>query len=103
LGSLGGSSSTAYKVNNLGQIVGQATNSAGRGRAFIWDRNKGMRDLNALVNEPDWVLNTAYDINEKGEIVGWGWYKGAYDFAFILRPMAKPPAIVPTYELLLLY
>jgi probable HAF family extracellular repeat protein len=104
LGSLGGSSSTAYKVNNLGQIVGQATNSAGRGRAFIWDGNKGMRDLNSLVNEPDWVLNTAYDINDKGEIVGWGWYKGGYDFAFILRPMAKPaPAIVPTYELLLLY
>jgi probable HAF family extracellular repeat protein len=95
LGSLGGTSSTAYKVNNSGQIVGQATNSAGRGRAFIWDPQNGMQDLNALVNEPDWVLNTAYDINDRGEIVGWGYFQGIYDFAFILRPLKTAADMAP--------
>jgi probable HAF family extracellular repeat protein len=90
LGSLGGNSSTAYGVNKSNQVVGQATNAAGRGRAFIWDPVNGMRDLNSLIDEPDWVLNTAYDINDKGEIVGWGWYKCVYDFAFILKPIEPP-------------
>jgi probable HAF family extracellular repeat protein len=101
LGSLGGKTSTAYGINSRGQVVGQATNCNGRGRAFIWDSVNGIRDLNNLVDAPDWILNTAYDINEQGEIVGWGYYNGIFDFAFLLRPSNRPGNNAPIMELLL--
>ena len=92
LGGLGGPNSVAYGINTQGWIVGQATNAAGRGRAFAWLESVGdMVDLTALVNDPDWIFNTAYGINDKGEIVGWGWYQGVHDQAFLLRPLSPVP------------
>jgi len=72
----------AHGVNRWGQIVG-----AGSDGAFVYDATNGVRALNSLVNEPDWDLKAAYDINDNGEIVGWGYYKCLSDFAFMLRPL----------------
>ena len=84
----------AYGMNSRGQIVGQAVNANGRGRAFIFDLNTNQtKNLNDLIDpNPDWILNTAYDINDKGQIVGWGYYLGVLPTAFLLEPISSPAA-----------
>lgn len=71
LGTLGGGSSYAYGINSQGVAVG-----ASNGRAF---RSAGgtIVDLNTLLS-PDsgWVLESARDINELGQIVGQGVHNG---------------------------
>jgi hypothetical protein len=90
----------AYACNNNGQVVGSW---GPYGRAFIWDEKKGIRDLNTLVDEPEWDLRAAYDINDKGEIVGWGWYKEMIPFAYVLRPITPVKVgVIPSIVNLLL-
>ena len=62
--------SEAYGINERRQVVGLSCDADGNCRAFIWE-NGVMQDLNDL-KEPDFsaTLETAKDINEKGEIAG---------------------------------
>ena len=68
LGTLGGSSSTAHGVNNLGQVIGYSTTTVRRQRrAFFWTEADGMIDLGTLGG-----TNTmAYGINDDGQVVGY--------------------------------
>jgi probable HAF family extracellular repeat protein len=76
LGTLGGTSSTPWAINSLGQIVGESSDAAGAVRAYIWE-NGLMVDLNSLLpSGSGWNLNTAYFINDAGDIVGVGTYQG---------------------------
>jgi hypothetical protein len=45
-------------------------------RAFIWDAIGGMRDLNVLYPNDDWVLERANGISETGWVVGEGTFGG---------------------------
>jgi probable HAF family extracellular repeat protein len=94
----------AYGINRKGQIVGQAVNANGRGRAFIFDLNTNQtKNLNDLIDpNPDWILNTAYDINDKGQIVGWGYYLGVLPTAFLLEPTSSPAAAASAINSMLL-
>ena len=88
--------SQAYGINDATVVVGVVSVTAnGEERAFIWDATNGMRDLNSLIpNQSDWaVLSAAYAINNKGQIVGYGYKKGS-DMAsvFLLTP---PPISAP--------
>jgi probable HAF family extracellular repeat protein len=49
-------------INNRGQVVGSATNAAGRQGAFVWSRRDGFRI----------ILDNAFatDINDHGDVVG---------------------------------
>ena len=62
--------SEAYGINERRQVVGLSCDANGNCRAFIWE-NSVMRDLNDL-KQPDFSarLETAKDINDKGEITG---------------------------------
>jgi probable HAF family extracellular repeat protein len=62
--------SEAYGINEKHQVVGLSCDADGNCRAFIWE-NGVMRDLNDL-KQPDFSarLETAKDINDKGEITG---------------------------------
>ncbi len=92
-----GSRSYATDINNKGQIVGWSSMGVvgplsfyDDGRAFYFDENTGMVDLNDLVvPDKEWDrLVKAYDINDKGQIVGWGLKKGSsFRNAFFIVPI----------------
>lgn len=87
LGSLGGNYSYAYSINNLGQVVGTSDDSTGdRRRAFLYD-NGPMLDLNVFIpSDSGWLLQVAEDINDAGQIVGWGLLNDSAH-AFLLTPI----------------
>jgi probable HAF family extracellular repeat protein len=87
LGTLPGwSGSRAYGINKRVHVVGEAWDSpfGGVHHAVLWD-DTGIHDLNDLISDPDWVLTNAYDINDAGQIVGYGSYRGT-GRAFLLTP-----------------
>jgi hypothetical protein len=79
----------AYAINNLGAIVGScwATPSAPEGypgRAFTVQSGRFV-DLNMAISDPGWYLSVASDINDAGQITGWGILNGTR-MGFILTP-----------------
>jgi uncharacterized membrane protein len=74
-------------INNCDVIVGSFGPFADAERAFIWDKSRGFRDLNAqIASDSGWKLESATSINDHGEIVGRGDYKGQDDTGFLLIP-----------------
>ena len=74
-------------INNCDVIVGSFGPFADAERAFIWDKSRGFRDLNAAIaSDSGWKLESANNINDDGEIVGRGDYKGQEDAGFLLIP-----------------
>lgn len=73
LGNIGGGAwNTPVALNNQGQVVGFANtsgdeNAAPAPTAFIWTKQKGMKPLPYLAGDSNSI---AFDINEKGQIVG---------------------------------
>lgn len=71
LGTLGGSSSTGFDINNLGQVVGSSINANGETRAFVTAANSTINpetdDLGTLLESNSSV---ALSINELGQVVG---------------------------------
>ena len=71
LGTLGGGNSTAFAVNNAGQVVGEADLNVNVYHAFLWlpapayGMPAGMNDLGSLGGR-----TTARGINQYGEVVG---------------------------------
>ena len=60
--------------------------------AFLWTSAGGMVDLNTLLpSDSGWQLNTAFGINDAGQITGHGYHNGQFH-AFLLSPPAPPPS-----------
>ncbi len=72
---------TVKALNDAGEIVGQASNG-NVNRAFLW-QNGRMRDISHL--QPGWTLTEAYGINNRGQVVGVGTYRGD-EHDFLLTP-----------------
>ena len=77
LGTLGGTASAGYSINALGQVVGYAYLAGGPTRhAFLYSDGT-MTDLNDLLPPlSGWVLTEARQINDSGQIAGFGTYNG---------------------------
>jgi len=90
LGTLGGTVSWAYGINNLGQVVGYAERSDRETSAFLWE-NSTMYDLNDYLVNDGWRLLWTTDINDKGQIVGVGEYQDGTMRSFLLNPVASQP------------
>src|SRR5262249_22958906 len=65
LGTLGGTSSAACAINNLGQVVGTAQDSSGGYQAFFWDSTRGMQNLGVAG-----TYTAAYGVNDAGRVAG---------------------------------
>lgn len=67
LGTLGGSMSVAYGINDYGQVVGGAYNNKNKYHAFLYSGNGPMQDLGTLGG----ISSCASYINNKGQVVGY--------------------------------
>ena len=75
-------------INIFGQIVGTFCPEPcmGNEHAFIWTKNTGWLDLNSLIPaQSGWELVLPYDINEWGQIAGFGLINGQAH-GFLLTP-----------------
>jgi probable HAF family extracellular repeat protein len=68
LGTLGGTRSEAYALNELGQVVGYSTNAYGVPHAFLWTPGVGMQDVVGGGGVSN--VSVARGINDRGEVVG---------------------------------
>ena len=94
LGTLGGSNSKAFGINNHGEVVGHSQIGADDSfDAFLY-RNGTMINLYDLIPaDSGWTyLSCANDINDSGQIVGYGTIDGK-SHAFLLTPLALQVAI----------
>ncbi len=82
-----GTSSEAYAINEEGVIVGTSN-----GNAFVWSADSGMLNLNDLLPDgSEWTnLSVASDINDLGQIVGWGTINGE-THAFLISEIVAAP------------
>jgi probable HAF family extracellular repeat protein len=77
----------ARDFNNCDVIVGSFGPHSDALRAFVWEKTSGLHDLNERVPPGSgWKLEAATGINDRGEIVGWGDYKGKEQAGFLLVP-----------------
>jgi probable HAF family extracellular repeat protein len=73
LGTLGGTFSNAYGVNDLGQVVGSSDLADGQSAAFITSANgQGMVNLNSLLPHFNDYLSQAMAINNSGQVLALG-------------------------------
>jgi len=90
-----------YGVNSAGQMVGlmwDSDQADATHRAFLFDTQGGVRDLTSLIDpQSGWVLSYARDINDAGQIVGFGQLNGQ-DRAVVLNPVTVPSvtSVAPT-------
>lgn len=92
LGNLPGQlSGYARGINDLGQVVGMSGLSA-----FLWDSASGLRNLNDLIDASGagWQLTHAYEINENGQIVGFGINPDGQVHAYMLETVPEPASIL---------
>jgi probable HAF family extracellular repeat protein len=93
LGSLPGLTYTvANAINSSAMVVGSASNGSNNSSesAFLWMDNQ-MIDLNTQISPTSgWHLTSAADINDRGEIVGYGTLNGQGE-SFLLIPVPEPP------------
>jgi probable HAF family extracellular repeat protein len=75
----------AYGINDLGQVVGDSLS----GKAVLWKNGETIFLQDVVDAEPDFILKTAFAINNNGQIVGYG-RMGDEDHAFLLTPIFYP-------------
>ena len=70
LGTFGGPTSEALGLNDLGHVVGWATNANHNTRPFLWTPSAGLQDLGSLGGQP-YDFGKAHAINTAGQVVGY--------------------------------
>lgn len=83
----------ARGINNAGQVVGSSIDGESPYRALLWESDTGeVYVLNDLVEtETPWEnLQHALDINESGQIAGYGKNPDGDTHAYLLTPIIEP-------------
>jgi len=89
IGTLGGDRSLANGINDKDVVVGQAKTDSGEWHAFAWTQEGAIIDLNDYATGTDWTLERAEDINNKGQIVGFGINPDGLSRGFLLNPVCR--------------
>ncbi len=94
LGDLGGNGSYPHGLNENREVVGTASLPGdAEFRAFYWGGG-AILDLNDLIPaDSGWALREARDINDRGQIVGYGEHNGVTR-AFLLNPVPEPATLI---------
>lgn len=71
----------ALDINDLGQVVGFSETDL----AILWDNGTKYLLNDQIPSNSGWSLVSVCGINNHGDIVGWGWYKGE-EHAVLLTP-----------------
>ena len=79
LGTLGGTSSHAYGINNSGQVVGDADGISLTVHGFLWESGTGILDLGTFGG----AHSHAYAINDTGQVAGWSYNSDGACRAFL--------------------
>lgn len=91
-GSLG---SRARAINDQGLIVGELAYSGSVTAPCLWlDPNDSPITLDRLLGFPsDWQLSTVVDVNNRGQVIGSGWYRGR-STSYIMTPVPEPGSLL---------
>jgi probable HAF family extracellular repeat protein len=92
LGTLGGGyESSGYGINAAGDVVGRSyLDGYSLQHAFLYTAATGTVDLNDLIDpQSHWELWSARDINDAGQITGYGIVDGKFH-GFVLTPVPEP-------------
>jgi len=106
---LGPAAGEVFGINNRGQVVGSnVSHQQGwwweppdpRFFAWVYSGNGPMQYLNELIDPASgWVLYEPQDINDLGQIVGWGTHNGDHR-AFLLTPIPEPASTLALSSIL---
>jgi uncharacterized membrane protein len=90
-GSLG---SRARAINDPGLIIGEVEYPGSVTAPCLWlDPSEPPATLdNLLSSPPDWQLTGVADINNRGQLVGTGWYRGQ-STSYIMTPVPEPSSL----------
>ena len=99
LGTLGGTSSQAFGLNNARWVVGTSTTATGTSAAFLFDGTTMINLNTTLVGGAGWVLTEATAINDYNQIVGYGYYNGTFG-GFLLTPVTSRIVYTPLCSVL---
>ena len=99
LGTLGGSESIAYGLNDTSQVVGASQTSTGAFHAFVWN-DGAMLDLGTLGGETSraWAINNAGVIVGESHLVGQSGDANFKAFIYQNRQMTALPTLGGTWS-----
>ena len=87
-----GPGSLAFGLNDLNQLVGSLQRGGATHAFALSDVTSPAIDLNDLIQSNLWVFNVATDINNQGDIVGYGTSLGNGDVHALLLKVVPEPA-----------
>ncbi len=93
---LGDAPSSAWDINNNGQIVGSSSTPERRVHPCLWVNDKPYDINNLIPKGSGWRLKFAYRINDKGQILGVGAYKGLTRL-FLATPVQNTATLSSRY------
>jgi len=87
----------ALAINNLRQVVGFG-GIYGYPEAMLWEEGETHALMDLIPPDSGWIeLSEARDINDAGQIVGWGNYGDEHRYScrpFLLTPIPEPGAVL---------
>ncbi|MDX6557826.1 MAG: hypothetical protein QOF72_875, partial [Blastocatellia bacterium] len=90
LGTLGGELSSALRINENNEVIGNSTTTGLFNASGFVYRNNFMLDLNAAIPQNSgWHVTEARGINDNGVIVGYGFQGTGNNHALLLTPSLK--------------
>lgn len=93
LGTLGGDDAWGRSINATGQIVGRSRLASGISRSFLYTDGT-MWNLDTLVDPASgWNQLDAYDINDAGQLTGYGRNGDGQWHGFLLTPVPEPATL----------